>query len=1444
MRKKFGNLWPVLLLLALPVLSGLWHFPGFPEPIVQATVEYDNLKANFLDLPMAKRLTGPLFWQHGDETDQKNRDYVKIMQEGGNGHFTIESRPHSDWLGPGWYDDCQKILNDANLYGMKAYIFDEKWFPSFYVDNRVPAEHRARVLQQSAVDVTGPATYNGSGYSGSTYVTAIAGKVVSSQIDGSTLTDLTPYITSGNLSWSVPSGSWKIIKFTWGHTSSYLDLATQTAADWFVNYVVKPHYDNTGATNIAGFFYDEPEYHGNWGIGMEADFTAKGVDYKKCMVSRFYTLAGEDQKKATYEFYEVLGDRVGRIGYGTYRGFLNARGGKLIGHFDEDDWIGPIGYLDHGRGAINLMEVQKYSDMGGIDIVCDQVHRRQRPIPEYQLPKLASSISHINNKTDHLGFNEIYGGYGMGLTYDEMKWLSDWNTVQGLNIMVPHSFNPKYPDTDYPPYFYYSGNNPNWPLYKVWADRQNRLSYMLTGNNATNYHIAPVAFLFCGYSKYAGLFEYPDNMEMALNNVHYDYDMVTYSSYENNCTLNAGTKNIELYNERYRILVVPAVEYIPYATLNKIKQFYDNGGIVIGYGRVPTKSAKFGNTDADIQNLTTYLWNSTSPSTSLTPIKSNGNGGKTYFVTDTTESAITPNLRSILANCGIDSTWKLLSGSDDVWLNYLHRKKDGIDVFMVWNGAAGAKDLTVRLTATGYPEIWDPTTKAIHPAVYTRVSASQADVKLHLESEESLLVVFNPSGSAISVTDTNATEVVSQVTKNGSIYSVDVAVSTNGTYTTWINDGSQFLRQDVTVSDVPAVIAISGGYANIPSQYLGSGYKIYVDTGSATNARINLNGDYTPLAGNGGFAGGVIFAPRLLDVTGKVIAGNNRIQIQPTDPGDAKVKIYRKITVSPFAVYNTPSPTPTPNPALNAALAVNGATATASSTISASYPPEAVINGDRKGINWENGGGWNDGTSGSYPDWIQIDFSGNKTIGEIDVFTLQDSYAGPSDPTLGMTFSLYGITAFDVQYWNGSSWVTVTNGSVTGNNKVWRQFTFTPVTTSKIRVVVNNALANYSRIVEVEAWLSGGATPTPAPTPTPTPTGAVTATPTPTPTATATPVSGTNLALNKTVTASSSVENWGWFLTKVVDGQRNTVSGAMGWSSNNSPTTNHTEWVTVDLGGNNNINQVDLYPRNDSGNVGYGFPVDFTIKVSTDNTNWTTVITRTGYAQPGNAVQSFTFTSQNGRYVKVEGTSLRQNPNDTNYYRMQLAEVEVYASSGPTATPTPTPTPTPAATATPTPAVDQDDSGAAFSEWHDIFGNVQRLQIFTPSTARLPRVDYYTFKYGAPTGDLVIQIVALDGSDNPTGAALYSVNIPVGSVPTSLAAVSIYPNLTTLTPGAKYGILIKSPNSTGDMANAYGLGYSDSNPYANGYQKYTANGGSTWTTETSGNRDLKFTTYK
>ena len=164
-------------------------------------------------------------------------------------------------------------------------------------------------------------------------------------------------------------------------------------------------------------------------------------------------------------------------------------------------------------------------------------------------------------------------------------------------------------------------------------------------------------------------------------------------------------------------------------------------------------------------------------------------------------------------------------------------------------------------------------------------------------------------------------------------------------------------------------------------------------------------------------------------------------------------------------------------PPTNVALASEGATITASTTYSADYPASAVINGDRRGIVWGAGGGWNDhsSSSGVYPDRLEITFIGSKTINMIDVFTLQDNYANPIEPLASTTFTTYGIIRFRVDHWfvepgGGAYWQTIPGCDITGNTYVWRRCSFSPITTTKIRLSIFGALNNYSRVVEVQAW--------------------------------------------------------------------------------------------------------------------------------------------------------------------------------------------------------------------------------------------------------------------------------------------------------------------------------------------------------------------------------------
>ena len=157
--------------------------------------------------------------------------------------------------------------------------------------------------------------------------------------------------------------------------------------------------------------------------------------------------------------------------------------------------------------------------------------------------------------------------------------------------------------------------------------------------------------------------------------------------------------------------------------------------------------------------------------------------------------------------------------------------------------------------------------------------------------------------------------------------------------------------------------------------------------------------------------------------------------------------------------------------------------ASASSTFSASYPASAINNSDRAGVNLGAGGVWRDATPNVFPDWVEIDFSGAQTIDHVIVYSLQDNSGAPVDPGDTLTFTKNGLTAFDVQTWNGSAWVT--QGSVSGNNLVKRSVPFGAASTTKIRVLINHAAGSsksggiYSYVTEVEAWTPGSTPPPP-----------------------------------------------------------------------------------------------------------------------------------------------------------------------------------------------------------------------------------------------------------------------------------------------------------------------------------------------------------------------------
>jgi subtilisin family serine protease len=216
-------------------------------------------------------------------------------------------------------------------------------------------------------------------------------------------------------------------------------------------------------------------------------------------------------------------------------------------------------------------------------------------------------------------------------------------------------------------------------------------------------------------------------------------------------------------------------------------------------------------------------------------------------------------------------------------------------------------------------------------------------------------------------------------------------------------------------------------------------------------------------------------------VPGAAVSGNNKVWAKfafaPLSTPKIRVVVtgalanHTRITEIEAMGEDPAAPPPT---RVNHALASRGATASASSTFDAGRSPLAAINGDRRGVHWgsdpSTGSGWHDATKDAYPDWLEVRFPGQRAVDEISLYTLQDAYSSPSEPTDGMLFTKYGVVDFEAQYWTGSQWAGVPNGAVVGNDRVRRSLTFAPVTTDRVRVLITKAQAGYSRVAELEAW--------------------------------------------------------------------------------------------------------------------------------------------------------------------------------------------------------------------------------------------------------------------------------------------------------------------------------------------------------------------------------------
>lgn len=541
----------------------------------------------------------PFLWMKGEDNGTIGEELDRI-EECGIREVCLESRPHPDFCGPGWWENVDFILEEARKRGMRVWILDDDKFPTGHCNGALSGqwEKQKVYLAERHVDIMGPCRNNAllvENFCGSDG--KLLGILACPKPDGETLAvsgegiiDLTRQCENGFVYFDLPKGAYRLfVMFTTrkgGGRADYMNLIDTDSVRVLIDAVYEKHYerykDYFGNT-LAGFFSDEPEL-GNvngypfdntlgkkdtklpWSGELEEELRAAwGDDFLISLPALWYD-SGSRTVAVRSTYMDHMSGLVKKCFSGQLGEWCAQRGVEYIGHIIEDDNA-------HARMACSIghyFREMEGQHMAGIDVVHHQivpgftepVHQwiagdRDGEFFHFGLGKLGSSAAHIDPRKKNRALCEIFGNYGWAEGNSFMRWLTNHMLVRGINEFTPHAFSMNYPDTDCPPHFYARGNHPGFACFTQLMKYMNRAAHLLTGG----VHLADAAVLYHGEAEWSGgrtmYFQKPGRVIMEHQ---LDYDVIPADVLEHGALVSEGC--LMIHEERYPCLVLPYAQYL------------------------------------------------------------------------------------------------------------------------------------------------------------------------------------------------------------------------------------------------------------------------------------------------------------------------------------------------------------------------------------------------------------------------------------------------------------------------------------------------------------------------------------------------------------------------------------------------------------------------------------------------------------------------------------------------------------------------------------------------------------------------------------------------------------------------------------------------------------------------------------------------------------------
>jgi hypothetical protein len=686
----------------------------------QSKADFKNPPNEFKPMP---------FWHiNGELTTEGIRQQMKDAKElaGFSGVSVLPLAPRKNgksgtlpkFLTDDYLDRFQDVLDAAEELNMQVILYDDNDFPTGMAGGKLGElfpEHTMKRLDKIELEVQGPLAYSDTVPSGKLMA------VVAMNTRSLERLELSDFVKDGKLNWEVPAGEWKImffvsVKDSWHKAYPVVDYLDTTAVRHMINLTYDKYAEEFGkyfGNIIQMTFFDDVGFWRHprtWtGLFNEKFEELYGYDPKPYYPALWYDI-GPDTESVRHAFFNTRAELLAE-GFPKLAGEWNEKHGlKSTGH--------PPGNYDPTPIDMNadIFKFYRYTQVPLTDAII-----------RYQFGqnghKLISSAADYYDRP--VVSTEIYGAYRENI-FDSLMLYRPMMELfaSGVNFVIPHGmwYNPEPGEIHIPPLVspYSKKIAPALPDYSEFVGRS---CMMLQGGR----RVAEIGVIYpfeslAGWYRFddpknprQGFFVSPetDYLEVSgllSNEIRRDFTFIHPEYFlDEKYEIDEGfvhLKNTE-NAQTYHTLMLTGSNIISYKTLEKIRDFYQDGGLVIATTMLPFQSAEMGE-DQKVVDLIQEIFgvNALAQNPSMDYDNSNDQGGRAIFFPNPTRSKLSGALSQNLADLRFNPVPTLTT--DHGKFSYIHKVKDGKDIYYFANSSDESIETEVLLRGELSLENWNP----------------------------------------------------------------------------------------------------------------------------------------------------------------------------------------------------------------------------------------------------------------------------------------------------------------------------------------------------------------------------------------------------------------------------------------------------------------------------------------------------------------------------------------------------------------------------------------------------------------------------------------------------------------------------------------------------------------------------------------------------------------